>query len=72
MIRKSALPVPTLALVLAALLLLFAKLIPMGETLKLILCILSFLAAAYPLGLPILQELVRPELLRSRIRAEIP
>ena len=59
MIRKSALPVPTLALVLAALLLLFAKLIPMGETLKLILCILSFLAAAYPLGMPILQELVR-------------
>ena len=59
MFRKSALPIPVLALILAAVLLLCAKLIPMGETLKLILCILSFLASAYPLGKPILRELIR-------------
>ncbi len=59
MFRKSALPIPALALILAAVLLLCAKLIPMGETLKLILCILSFLASAYPLGKPILRELTK-------------
>ena len=59
MFRKSALPIPTLALILAVVLLACAKLIPMGETLKLILCVLSFLAAAYPLALPILRELIR-------------
>lgn len=59
MFRKSALPIPTLALILAVVLLACAKLIPMGETPKLILCVLSFLAAAYPLALPILRELIR-------------
>lgn len=59
MFRKSALPIPVLALILAAVLLLCAKLIPMGDTLKLILCILSFLASAYPLGKPILRELTK-------------
>ena len=57
MFRKSALPIPALALILAAVLLLCARLIPMGETLKLILCILSFLASVYPLALPTLREL---------------
>ena len=59
MFRKTALPIPALALVLAAALLLCAVLIPMGETLKLIFCILSFLASAYPLAMPILRELIR-------------
>ena len=59
MFRKNALPIPTLALILAIVLLACAKLIPMGETLKLILCVLSFLAAAYPLAVPILRDLTR-------------
>lgn len=59
MFRKTALPIPVLALILAAVLLLCAKLIPMGETLKLILCLLSFLASAYPLAKPILREAVK-------------
>lgn len=59
MFRKNALPIPTLALILAIVLLACSKLIPMGETLKLILCVLSFLAAGYPLALPILRDLTR-------------
>ena len=59
MLRKSPLPISSLALVLAAVLLVCAKLIPMGDVLKLILCILSFLASFYPLAKPIWTELRR-------------
>ena len=57
MFRKSPLPISTLGLILAAVLLICAMLIPMGDTVKLILCILSFLAAFFPLALPIWTEL---------------
>ena len=57
MFRKSSLPIPLLALFPAAVLLLCALLIPMGGTMRLILCLISFLAAYYPLFLPACREL---------------
>ena len=59
MFRKSSLPIPLLALFPAAVLLLCALLIPMGGTMRLILCLISFLAAYYPLFLPACRELIR-------------
>ena len=59
MFRKNRLPLPALALIPAAALLLCAWLIPMGRVVQLILCILSFLASFYPLALPMCRELVK-------------
>ncbi len=59
MFRKSALPIGALALIPAAALLLIAWLIPMSPWVKLVLCILSFLASFFPLALPIWRELKR-------------
>lgn len=59
MTRKSALPLGLLALIPAAVLLLCALFIPMAPWVQLVLCLLSFLAAFFPLALPVWRELLR-------------